>query len=250
MEEGGRIDRRTRRFGRVVAFRVRLPNPRELPLAERETRLTRARFERKEDRLLSGFEDPQVVRGVLCTRYVEEEKRVVEYPGENQVVWIPRYTSHYDLLGDSKEGYILVGRSKVAEAELSLAIYLGALGLEEEKAGISPLILPDAALKGDIFRFPFEPKGTQGGREHHAGLPSDGSARTHTRQVLPESRGGWPRGRGVGISRICAPSNPCLGQVGSEDPPTPGRLHCANKLPKPWNLALCGMALAENRGDH
>jgi hypothetical protein len=152
MVEGGVIDRRTRRFGRVVPFQVRLPDLARLSLAARQTRLVKAAFKMKGDQLVKpGFEDPHVVRGVLCVRYLKVEERVVEWPGGERKVVTPLYTAFYDMLGESSEGYILVGKYRVRDATLGLALYLEALGLDPNMVVARPVLVLDSAMKEMFF---------------------------------------------------------------------------------------------------
>jgi hypothetical protein len=146
------VDRRTRRFGRVVAFRVFLPDSDIRDLKGRDIRLTRAPYEVESNSLSRpGFEVPQVVRGVLCSRYVEDVERSVEWLGEIRIEHTLRYTSFYDMLGDGRRGYILVGRPDLADAHLGLALYLETLGINPEDVAAEPLVVSDLAMKRVFF---------------------------------------------------------------------------------------------------
>ncbi len=129
----------------MVAFHVVLPQGTRLGLEERKQRLLDAGYVLADGRLEKpGFETPEVIGGALCVRYWEEDRRVLEYFGEQRIEPFPLATNFYDLLGERREGYILVGKAETEDALQAVALYLRALGLEEGHVVASPLgVAPD-----------------------------------------------------------------------------------------------------------
>lgn len=94
---------------------------------------------------------PEVVGTALCSRYVQEEERQLEGLNGPQVQRELRYTNFYDLMGDDRRGYILVGGHDTAAAQQELARYLEAVGLEVDEVVAQPVSIPDEAMKGIFF---------------------------------------------------------------------------------------------------
>lgn len=151
MGDDSDLDQRSRRFGRVVPFRVHLPERAAMDRAAREGAAARAAFVVEAGRVVKpGFEPPEIVADVLCTRHVQEVARVVEAVGEPQVYWEARFTPIYDLVEDDRQGYMLAGGADVEEGKTTLALYLDALGIEYDTVAARPLVLGDAAMR-EIF---------------------------------------------------------------------------------------------------
>jgi hypothetical protein len=135
-----------------VAFRVTLPQGERLGLESRKQLLVKAGFEVTESHLTKpGFEAPEVIGGTLCTLYWEEDRKVLEIFGEERVQLSPVSTPFYDLLGNGREGYVLVGKSDTEDALQALALYLTALGLDPQRIVAVPLGISGDQMKAIFF---------------------------------------------------------------------------------------------------
>src|SRR3989442_10320199 len=99
MGSGSDVDQRRHRIGSVVPFRVILGRTGALTRELRKSRLSESPYVRKEVRLeRPGFEVPQIVSGVLCSRYFEEEMLDVEVFGDVRPQITVVHTSFFDML--------------------------------------------------------------------------------------------------------------------------------------------------------
>jgi len=98
-----------------------------------------------------GFDIPEVVGGTLCTRYLEEDRHVLEWFGEERIVPFPVYTNFYDMLGETRDGYVLVGKHETEDGLQAIASYLITMNLDPREVVASPLGINNDQMKRIFF---------------------------------------------------------------------------------------------------
>lgn len=166
-------DQRQTKIGRVVAFQVRFPEGRGIDLAAKDRHMRKALCEvRDGDLERPGFEPPKRAGDVLTTCYHEATDRKVTRFGQEHLERVPVSTKVFDMMGDRRQGYILVGARTVTQATAILSIYLEALGYGLNDVAYMALAISQDTMK-TVFHDPrFVRRTAQGGKLTQARLHS------------------------------------------------------------------------------